>query len=106
MVTVSIIGTAGRKSDGSKLNPKIFVDMVKTALDTIKNVWKLEDVELVSGGAAYADHVAVKLFLEQKIKKLLKAFLTFDKVVQSFDCLCQKTTHNFVWCKDIKLKHY
>jgi hypothetical protein len=63
--TVSIIGTAGRKSDANKLNAELFAKMVVQAKQTIETTWGLfpENVELVSGGAAWADHVAVRLFL-------------------------------------------
>ncbi len=65
-VTVAIVGTAGRKSDGSRMNASLFRRMCATALDIIRTEWKLTppDVRLVSGGAAWSDHVAVQLYLE------------------------------------------
>jgi hypothetical protein len=64
--TVSIIGTAGRKEDGAKLNKEVFLTMCDTARRVITVDWKLapEKVRLVSGGSAWADHVAVRLYLD------------------------------------------
>lgn len=67
MVKVSIIGTAGR--DKTKVFSKeLFNKMVAAAKYILAN---LTDVTLVSGGAAWADHVAVKLFLEGFTSKLI-----------------------------------
>lgn len=64
LTTVSIIGTAGRKEDGAKMTPELFEEMCKVAYNVIVLRWKLspKTVCLVSGGAAWADHVAVSLF--------------------------------------------
>lgn len=63
--TVSIIGSAGRNDDGPLMSKGLFDAMVKDALRIIKDDFKLtpQEVCLVSGGAAWADHVAVALFL-------------------------------------------
>jgi len=65
-VTVSIIGTAGRKEDHAKLTKEVFNSMKKRAMEIIKNVFQLDisSVTLVSGGSAWADHIAVRLWLE------------------------------------------
>lgn len=62
-MTVAIIGTAGRRGDLRNLNLNIYRKMVKKARAVITEDWKLpwNKVELVSGGAAWADHVAVTL---------------------------------------------
>ena len=62
--TVAIIGTAGRK-DGDQLRPRHLGCMKEKAKQQVAD-WGLEwsRVRLVSGGAAWADHVAVLLFLE------------------------------------------
>lgn len=62
---VSIIGTAGRKEDAGKVDKKLFEQMNKVAERIIKEVFGLdnENVTLVSGGAAVADHVAVSLYI-------------------------------------------
>lgn len=68
MPTVSIIGTSGRKEDESKMTLEIQKEMKRRAIEIIENTFKLEwkDVILVSGSAAYADHIAVELFLEKQ----------------------------------------
>lgn len=61
---VGIIGSAGRKQEGAKMTKELFESMMSKAQEVIETTWKLkpEDVILVSGGAAWADHVAVRLF--------------------------------------------
>jgi len=63
---VSIIGSAGRLGDGEKMSRDLFHLMVRKAEFLISEVFKLakSDVTLVSGGSAWADHVAVRLWLE------------------------------------------
>lgn len=65
VVTVSIIGTAGRKEDGRKMSSDIFDYMMSTTEKIITETWKLPKsrVILVSGGSAWTDHVAVRLYL-------------------------------------------
>lgn len=72
MNRISIIGTAGRKEDAPKLNLQLFNKMeeaVEKSLNTIEP--NIQERVLVSGGAAYADHVAVRLFLQGKAAKLI-----------------------------------
>lgn len=67
-MSVAIIGTAGRKEDGEKLNLQKFDTMLLKSLGEIlrlTTVYNLNNINLVSGGSAYADHIAVKLFLEE-----------------------------------------
>ena len=54
-VMVSIIGTAGRREDGSKLTLEIFHRAIDKTKQIIKDKFKLslEQVHLVSGGAAW-----------------------------------------------------
>lgn len=58
---VAIIGTAGRREDGTKLNRHLY----QMVLDDVRNRLKLvrEPIHLVSGGAAYMDHLAVLAYL-------------------------------------------
>jgi len=65
---IGIIGTAGRKDDASKLSIDIYRQMYKVARNFIK---KYPNCKLISGGAAYADHLAVILYLEKKCSNLL-----------------------------------
>lgn len=64
--TVAIVGSAGRGDDGNKLTKDLFDKMSATAEEIIVSAFWLNpaDVVLVSGGAAFADHVAVRLFLD------------------------------------------
>lgn len=65
-IRVSIIGSAGRLGDGERMSRDLFLLMVRKAEHLISNVFKLtkSDVTLISGGSAWADHVAVRLWLE------------------------------------------
>lgn len=70
MVTVSIIGTAGR--DKTKVyTSELFDKMVYSAKYILRD---LKDITLVSGGAAWADHVAVKLYLDNFCQNLILHF--------------------------------
>jgi len=67
-IRVAIIGFAGSHlTPGEKrsLGARLYADMVEQAAKVITAKWKLswDDVTLVSGGAAWSDHVAVSLFL-------------------------------------------
>lgn len=70
-VTVAIIGTCGR-TQGDRLEPEIFDFMCRKARTTITDTLGLDPsiVELVSGGAAWADHVAVQLSNEEIVPNL------------------------------------
>jgi hypothetical protein len=75
---VAIIGTAGRRDDAQKLSGQTFQNMVEAAADLINRLIEekgVEELTLISGGAAWADHVAVKLMLKPeglKIKPKLR----------------------------------
>lgn len=70
--TLSIIGSAGRKEDAAKVSKERFDAMVYDANQTIIETLKLDPKKLilVSGGAAFGDHVAVKLFLDYGYSRL------------------------------------
>jgi len=59
---VAIIGTAGRGKAGKQLSAPLFDRMVQRARELVPG-----PVRLVSGGAAWADHVAVVLFLSDRV---------------------------------------
>lgn len=69
MINIGIIGTAGRKDDYDKLDrDKFFVMMEKSlniVLDKCNRIDGTDDVCLVSGGAAWADHIAVMAYIGQ-----------------------------------------
>ena len=67
-VRVAIIGTAGRDGD---LTNDSFERMNSLAICAIQELgYTPKDVILVSGGAPWADHVAVSLFLDGKVAGL------------------------------------
>lgn len=70
--TVAVIGTAGRRGSGP-MTAATFEWMVEQAGEALRREWDLElaDVRLVSGGAAWADHVAVALFLDGRVAGLI-----------------------------------
>lgn len=61
MTRLAIIGSAGRKADAALWTIPLYraaVDNARRFLDELPRPW-----DLVSGGAAYTDHVAVELFI-------------------------------------------
>lgn len=70
--TFAIVGTAGRKDDASRLSANHFKAMYECAklLMTQLNETEYGIDTVVSGGAAWADHVAVKLFLNKEVPNL------------------------------------
>jgi len=72
MFKLGIIGTAGRREDGYRIMPEHFEAMEQLVLLYIKKLnFSVEDVTFVSGGAAWADHVAVDLHLSGYGKGLM-----------------------------------
>lgn len=67
MKTLAIIGSAGRGPDSSKLSSELYERMVTDASDLVSRIGVSS---LVSGGAAFADHVAVSLFLMNRVDTL------------------------------------
>ena len=59
MKTLAIIGPAGRKEDAVKLTVKHWNAMCKAAIELVESNTRI--TSFVSGGAAWADHVAVRL---------------------------------------------
>jgi hypothetical protein len=73
---LAIIGTAGRKDDAKKLSANSMKIMKKAVITFLKeHAPKDQKVQLVSGGAAWADHVAVQLFLNYPNRTKLKLHL-------------------------------
>lgn len=65
---LAIIGTAGRNTDAARINPALYDAMHAHALQAIRD-WGVRSA--VSGGAAVADHLAVRAFLEGEVEDLL-----------------------------------
>lgn len=96
---LGIIGTAGRKEDGDRLNGNSGYWRTMLAISQAV-VTILKPTELVSGGAAYADHVAIKFFLtaEANISRLtlhLPAELEKGKFKEGFDKFDAGRTANY-----------
>lgn len=68
-MTLGIIGTAGRGSDGEalKANPRLWRSMVAVS-QIVTTILKPDRV--VSGGAALSDHLAVLLYLDGSVPNL------------------------------------
>lgn len=65
---IAIIGTAGREKDLPKLSVRKYYDMYNITCSLIS---KFETpIELISGGAAWADHLAVLMFISGNADKL------------------------------------
>lgn len=74
-VTISIIGSAGRKNDANIVSLDLYNKLLSKAEQIITEEFKLnwQDITLVSGGAAFCDHLAVSLFnkYHDNIQKLI-----------------------------------
>lgn len=65
---IGVIGTCGRdKTKESYMTKELYLKMALTLLSKIKNY---DNVTLVSGGAAWSDHLAVTLYLGGYVKNL------------------------------------
>ncbi len=75
---VAVIGAAGRNEDGARMTKELFETMTICTRRVMNEVWKLSTVttHLVSGGAAWSDHVAVCLFLNGMMSEDAFANLT------------------------------
>ena len=61
MTTVSIIGTSGRAGNITK---ELYTKMISASVKYLKSLL-LDSIILVSGGAAFSDHIAVHLYLHK-----------------------------------------
>jgi hypothetical protein len=71
-ITLAIIGTAGRADDFKKLSKNSFSAMLLVSEELIKQLSNSNYpiTHLISGGAAWADFVAIKLYLNKIVKNL------------------------------------
>lgn len=69
MTTIAIAGSAGRRTDADLLSKALYQSMQESLADFLKKIDGPKT--LVSGGAAYADHLAVRLFLAKTCEKLV-----------------------------------
>ena len=80
---LAIIGTAGR-SKAEELTKELFVKMVEKTKEIVEQVFKLDPkkITLVSGGAAWCDHIVIDLYLQEyssKTKLYLPAYWDSNK---------------------------
>lgn len=68
--TLAVIGTAGRKDDAKRINAGLYDAMYDQTLAAMQD-WNVD--HLISGGAAVADHLAVRAFLNGQAEKLTLA---------------------------------
>lgn len=81
----SIVGSAGRKLDGNRLTKHHFQGMLECARSVMFRFPDQIDT-LVSGGAAWSDHIAVRLFLNKEVPKLNLYFPThFNMEIDQYD---------------------
>jgi hypothetical protein len=69
---VAIIGTAGAGHDSNKMTRELYERMFRDASERLVE-WAAEpakEIDLVSGGAAWADHVAVSLWLDSRVRSI------------------------------------
>lgn len=86
MTTVSIIGTSGRAGNITK---EKYIKMIQASIVYLKSL-SLESIILVSGGAAFSDHIAVHIFLYKEEYKLNIIGLHLD-----LPCKFDMDTHKF-----------
>ena len=65
---LAVIGTAGRQDDAAKINRPLYDAMYAETLRAMAD-WNVTG--LISGGAAMADHLAVRAFLDGKADRLV-----------------------------------
>jgi hypothetical protein len=71
-ISVAVIGTAGRGDDNKELYPEKFAAMREKTIEAL-NILRSKGYtinRLVSGGAAWADHLAVDLYLHSQVPAL------------------------------------
>ena len=83
MTSLSVIGTAGRKPVGDRINLELYNKAYNALVEYVESLNILaKDLLLISGGAAFADHLAVRFYNEyykSGIKLLLHMPAQFDK---------------------------
>ncbi len=65
---VAVIGSAGRRDDAERVTRELYDNMFNDFASRVEK-WQVDTA--VSGGAAFADHLAVRAFLEGVVKNLV-----------------------------------
>lgn len=86
---IAIIGTAGRdRAWASRMDRALYFAMFADALHRIQTIAQGLPIRLISGGAAWADHLAVNLFLKGYAAQLtLRLPAPFDPAVPAYRAL-------------------
>ena len=69
MLTISVIGSAGRKDDSARVNQRLYEQGVEYLVKCIDRLD--QPITIVSGGAAFVDHMAVALYLRNQVDHLI-----------------------------------
>lgn len=94
MVNISIIGTANR--DNKPLTVDLYYKMINVVKYMLQPIIKNNiSITLISGGAAWADHIAITLYLEGFIDNLI-LHLPCNFIIYQYDTNCSagKTSNN------------
>jgi hypothetical protein len=70
---IGIIGTAGRRDDAPKMSMALY-DAMRKRLDELLHCVPVAERDLQSGGAAWADHLAVDVFNDKQAASLTLHF--------------------------------
>jgi len=70
---IGIIGTAGRRDDAPKMSMALY-DAMRKRLDELLHCVPVTERDLQSGGAAWADHLAVDVFNDKQAASLTLHF--------------------------------
>ena len=65
---IGIIGTAGRREDQVRMSENLYSLMIADFKKRLKNI--NQPITLISGGAAWADHLAVTMFIKNIVTEL------------------------------------
>lgn len=102
MITISIIGTAGRNGIDKSVNYHNMINVAEIVINKIieSNNTNMDNILVCSGGAALSDHVAISLYLQDKIKHLnlylpCQFNMINKKFIGSISNSANKYHHNF-----------
>lgn len=86
VVRVAVVGSAGRLDDAARIGPGLWRAVLERAGSWTKVLQgSASAVHLVSGGSAFADHLAVRLFLDGRAEGLtLHLPAAFDREARRF----------------------
>lgn len=101
-IRVSIIGTAGRHGSYRKMNGALYQKMIDFSIKVVgdistnpRNRIPIENITLVSGGAALADHLAVILYLRGVVHNLhLHLPCKYDMDLEKYENTSNGNTSN------------